>query len=721
MGHFIWNQWARFVSITASVYLVWAGFWGLFFRKFFWDFVSGVRMNTPTQKGIIPGASAAPFIAVIVTVPLVQILSMIIGTFMILLEYPAPFMKGTPVYRSWVVRIVLLVIQGFLAALFYQGTNAAIWSAIAAFGYTMAQMRGEIHEEAQQNFEVRLCPSLSQKKPAVAGELEHAARGTGDRKEHNPFLPPYAPGLYIGELDEGDEAYVALLNKYCVVEQHFLLVVKEYKLQTSPLTPDDLTAAYRLLSAAKEQGRHFFMFYNCGERSGSSQKHKHMQFIPMSNADGPPIERLAKLQVLEAEGKAFSIPHLKYSHHVMRLPQYSPARSPDEMGHVLSQAYITLLDLTMKSFLHESEANSTHRPGPPAYNVLLTLEHLHMIPRIQADHLLSDGSEIPVNTLGFAGMLMVKSEKDRDALIAEGVMNVLKGFTSQLTFRGEQVRMAQVDEVQSAEPAGKSKPTENRGKKSQSAELSAYLYLYNIYSAAAWFYPLLVTVLHLMDVRPAFLDPYLPVLDPGLAAQPHKRVFDFAPSWALPVLHRATTTYALIGPAVKYIQTAAVLEVFHSLLGWVRSPLQTTMMQVASRLVLVWGVADNYPSTHVNPIYTSMVLSWSITEVIRYSYYACSVIGREPYLLLWLRYTTFYVLYLTGAGSEAFLMFSTLPVTTWPPNYNVGSWTWDNYVCATLYAIWWPSLYMLYTYMVKQRRRVLGGASKKTASIKKTQ
>jgi very-long-chain (3R)-3-hydroxyacyl-CoA dehydratase len=37
-----------------------------------------------------------------------------------------------------------------------------------------------------------------------------------------------------------------------------------------------------------------------------------------------------------------------------------------------------------------------------------------------------------------------------------------------------------------------------------------------------------------------------------------------------------------------------VLEVLHALFGWVRSPLPTTVMQVASRLFLVWGVADRF-------------------------------------------------------------------------------------------------------------------------------
>ncbi|KAG8940897.1 hypothetical protein FRC03_005012 [Tulasnella sp. 419] len=151
MGVFLWHQWARFMAISGSIYLIWAGFWGIFYRKFFWDFVGGVRMNTETQKGIIPGPNAAPFIAIIVTVPLVQILSMVFGTCTLMMELPPPFLKNMAIYRSMIVRIILLLVQTFLGALFYQGTNGAIWSLIAAIAYTRAQMKGEIFEEAREN------------------------------------------------------------------------------------------------------------------------------------------------------------------------------------------------------------------------------------------------------------------------------------------------------------------------------------------------------------------------------------------------------------------------------------------------------------------------------------------------------------------------------------------------------------------------------------------
>jgi ATP adenylyltransferase len=40
-----------------------------------------------------------------------------------------------------------------------------------------------------------------------------------------------------------------------------------------------------------------------GERSGASQPHKHLQFIPTENEDGPPIERLARAARIDKDGR----------------------------------------------------------------------------------------------------------------------------------------------------------------------------------------------------------------------------------------------------------------------------------------------------------------------------------------------------------------------------------------------------------------------------------
>jgi hypothetical protein len=58
-----------------------------------------------------------------------------------------------------------------------------------------------------------------------------------------------------------------------------------------------------------------------------------------------------------------------------------------------------------------------------------------------------------------------------------------------------------------------------------------------------------------------------------------------------------------------------------------------------------------------------MVLSWSLIEILRYPIYAISLLGlfQPPSLLIWLRYSAFFVLYPIGAVSEAGLIYSTLP------------------------------------------------------------
>lgn len=85
-----------------------------------------------------------------------------------------------------------------------------------------------------------------------------------------------------------------------------------------------------------------------------------------------------------------------------------------------------------------------------------------------------------------------------------------------------------------------------------------------------------------------------------------------------------------------------------------------------------------------------MTLAWEVTEVIRYTYYALNILNIEPYPLLWLRYTTFYALYPIGAGSEAFLMFSTLPVGAPPTISDFKNFSVVNWVVLALYTLWWP-------------------------------
>lgn len=156
-----------------------------------------------------------------------------------------------------------------------------------------------------------------------------------------------------------------------------------------------------------------------------------------------------------------------------------------------------------------------------------------------------------------------------------------------------------------------------------------------------------------------------------------------------------------VGEFTKWTQTLALLEVVHSALGLVRSPLPTTVMQVSSRLLLIWAVVNRYPSsTASSPFYSSMLLAWSITEVIRYSYFVWNLQGNGvPGLVTWLRYNTFYVLYPIGISSECILVWKASTVAE-----------------RSLQLLFWgvlgvyvPGSYILYTHMIAQRRKVMRG------------
>lgn len=162
-----------------------------------------------------------------------------------------------------------------------------------------------------------------------------------------------------------------------------------------------------------------------------------------------------------------------------------------------------------------------------------------------------------------------------------------------------------------------------------------------------------------------------------------------------------------VSPFLLWVQTSAILEVVHVALGLVPSPLFTTIMQVASRLLLVWGIDYTFPHITANSgAFVSMVTAWSITEVLRYSYYAINLQGTVPDSIMWLRYTLFYVLYPLGAGSECWLVYQSLDeAVKINPLY--------KWALVGILITYIPGFYFLYTYMIAQRRKMFKRQGKK--------
>ncbi|KAH7328443.1 tyrosine phosphatase-like protein [Stachybotrys elegans] len=204
---------------------------------------------------------------------------------------------------------------------------------------------------------------------------------------------------------------------------------------------------------------------------------------------------------------------------------------------------------------------------------------------------------------------------------------------------------------------------QQKQKQQPSAVKTAYLVLYNLASAVAWSVVL-------------------------------GRTLSVAATRGPPYVH------LVVGDWTKWTQTMAGMEVLHSLLGIVRAPLMTTLMQVSSRFLLVWGVVHPFTYLAQAPFYTSMLVAWSVTEVIRYSFFALSLSGFQPRFLTWLRYNTFFVLYPMGILSECALIFlATEPASAFGDIYK-----WALYAILAIYV---PGSYVLYTHMMTQRKKVM--------------
>ncbi|BGP58140.1 hypothetical protein JCM8202_006158 [Rhodotorula sphaerocarpa] len=243
--------------------------------------------------------------------------------------------------------------------------------------------------------------------------------------------------------------------------------------------------------------------------------------------------------------------------------------------------------------------------------------------------------------------------------------------------------------------SGGTKPS-SPSSRGPSGAVKLYLTAYNAAAAAAWSYVLYRVAAHMGGAD-------------GLTGL---REWAGLQGTAETMLKRSRTAVDAAGEVVKWVQTSALLEVVHAGTGLVRSPIGTTVAQVASRLALVWGVCEIFPEVPHSPFYVSMVTAWSLAEIIRYAHYATGLQGFKIKPLEWIRYTAFYILYPLGAGSEAILMFLSGRVAK--DDYGL----WAQLAINSLVSAWPVALFLLMTYMHGQRRKHLGGgrssASKKT-------
>ena len=135
--------------------------------------------------------------------------------------------------------------------------------------------------------------------------------------------------------------------------------------------------------------------------------------------------------------------------------------------------------------------------------------------------------------------------------------------------------------------------------------------------------------------------------------------------WATFFIAAANHGFAVEGWVLwllNLVQLAALLEIAHAALGWVRSPVMATLPQVASRVLVLMLInfIDRGQLIHLANIdgIQLCAFAWGFTETVRYGYFSLLLTARVPRWLTWLRYSTFIVLYPTGVTGEVLVMLS---------------------------------------------------------------
>lgn len=252
----------------------------------------------------------------------------------------------------------------------------------------------EYHLIEQQDicFVVRTLSNLARKEAARKQQSQQEQK---TNKRIDPFLP-YEPDLFVGDISD---THICLLNKFNVVDNHLLIVTRAFEEQTDLLNIEDFKALWSCM-----QEMPGLAFFNGGKTAGASQRHKHLQLIPLPflpNVIYYPLDKaIAKVVFVDSLGKIDCFP---FVHAIATLDLTN--HSLETAANILLQRYHELLDrVGFKCDRHEPK-----QPG--AYNLIATKNWMLIVPRSQESF-----QNISINSLGFAGSLFVRDRNQLELL-----------------------------------------------------------------------------------------------------------------------------------------------------------------------------------------------------------------------------------------------------------------------------------------------------------------
>ncbi|MCU7906002.1 MAG: phosphorylase [Candidatus Thiodiazotropha sp. (ex Epidulcina cf. delphinae)] len=249
----------------------------------------------------------------------------------------------------------------------------------------------------------------------VATNLKRKAQQKQEQKRceeaFNPFLPPEQE-LTVADISP---THLSVLNKFNVVDHHLLIVTRSFEHQERLLTLEDFEALWLCLREYPSLG-----FYNGGVAAGASQRHKHLQLVPLplfSNQSQYPFRKVYSSNT-ERNGIRQLEP-LPFLHSWRRLPK-DVAEAPFKAAQYTLSLYRQMLKSVGIRQVNRPDGYYQSTP----YNLLMTLEWMLLVPRSQ-----ECCNGISVNALGFVGSLFVKDRNGLDTVRNLGPMNLLQAVS----------------------------------------------------------------------------------------------------------------------------------------------------------------------------------------------------------------------------------------------------------------------------------------------------
>jgi sulfate adenylyltransferase (ADP) / ATP adenylyltransferase len=229
----------------------------------------------------------------------------------------------------------------------------------------------------------------------------------GERQSANPFLP-YEPDLFVADISD---THLALLNKFNVIDNHLLIVTRDFESQDTLLNLADFESLIVCMAEFDGIG-----FYNAGAAAGASQAHKHLQMIPLPLGDPEspvPVESLFADTLLE--GPVQRVPAMPFRHAFARL-EPGAAVSVDAAQSVLARYHALLEAAGVRAV---ESGGELRQPAP--YNLLVTRRWMLLVPRSE-----ERVEGVSINALGFAGSLFVRDAAQMKTIERLGPMAALQ-------------------------------------------------------------------------------------------------------------------------------------------------------------------------------------------------------------------------------------------------------------------------------------------------------